>query len=80
MGATTLTVAQLAAHGHTAATHSGDNSGGPYFDGAGNAPIATGSTNNTGSSQPHTHSLAASTGPANNLPPYYSLAYIMRVA
>ena len=80
VGATTLSVAQMPGHGHTAATHSGDNSGGPYFDGSGNAPIATASTNNTGGSGSHTHGLTATSKAASNLGPYYALAYIMRIS
>lgn len=35
----------------------------------------------TGGSQSHTHSLAGiKSGSANSLPPYYALAYIMRIS
>lgn len=34
----------------------------------------------TGGSQSHTHSLSGSSKEANSLPPYYALAYIMRTS
>ena len=39
-----------------------------------------GSTNDIGGSQPHTHSLSGASEEADDLPPYYSLAYIMRTS
>ena len=79
VGATTLTEAQLAVHNHGIYRSAG---------GAGNANIGNGpdprtsysTTEYTGSNGSHTHSLAASTGAANNLSPYYALAYVMRIA
>ena len=79
VGATTLTVNQLAAHNHNITR----SNGGSGNDQIGNGPNPAGRTNSTGvtgSNQPHTHSLNASTGAASNLPPYYALAYILRVA
>ena len=38
------------------------------------------STNDIGDSQSHTHSLTGSTGNGNCLPPFYSLALIMRIS
>ena len=37
-------------------------------------------TDTAGGSQAHTHSLSGSSGSANSLPPYYVLAYIMRLS
>ena len=79
VGATTLTVAQLAAHGHdfticrddagTGYVDTGSNQGGEY------------ATQTAGSSASHTHSLTGvKSGSASSLPPYYALAYIMRCA
>ena len=80
VGDTTLSVEQIASHKHTlgvpAATGGG---GGGYFymrDGAGYYP----STQNTGGSQPHTHTLDGASGEANGLPPYYALSYIIRIS
>ena len=80
VGDTTLSVEQIASHKHTlgvpAAT--GGGAGGYFYmrDGAGYYP----STQNTGGSQPHTHTLDGASGEANGLPPYYALSYIMRTA
>ncbi|WP_297848758.1 hypothetical protein, partial [uncultured Desulfovibrio sp.] len=79
VGATTLTVNQLAAHNHNI-TRSNGGSGNDHI---GNGPNPAGRTNTTGfsgSNQPHTHSLAADTGPYSSMPPYYALALIMRIA
>ena len=80
VGDTTLSVEQIASHKHTlgvpAAT--GGGAGGYFYmrDGAGYYP----STQNTGGSQPHTHTLSGASGEANGLPPYYALSFIMRIA
>lgn len=89
VGATTLTEAQLAAHGHAATAAGG------YYDNAStvsSAPFGTGvigrptctvspTVSNAGSSASHVHSLAGvKSGSATSLPPYYALAYIMRIA
>ena len=37
-------------------------------------------TGATGGSKSHTHTLSGASGQASSLPPYYALAYIMRVA
>ena len=80
VGATTLSGAQLASHTHPAAASyliyaSGDVpvAGGNYRHTASAAPAA-------GGSQSHTHTISGSSGQASTLPPYYALAYIMRVA
>lgn len=81
VGATTLSEAQLAAHTH-ATTAALCGAEGQYRYGANNQLV-----NNlaiwatyTGASQPHTHPLSGASGQASTLPPYYALAYIMRVA
>ena len=77
VGATTLSVAQMPSHTHTF-------SKGTYGDIAearGSANSGKQTTDATGSSQAHTHSLSgAKSGSASNLPPYYALSYIMRCA
>lgn len=77
VGATTLTIEQLASHTHGYSRflteRPNDAEAGKYVG----ATPAT--TNATGGSQPHTHSLAGiKSGNASTLPPYYALAYIMR--
>ena len=42
--------------------------------------VPSGTQSASGSSQAHGHSLAAKSSSASSLPPYYSLAYIMRIA
>lgn len=79
VGETTLTVEQLASHTHGYSRflteRPNDAEAGKYVG----ATPAT--TNATGGSQPHTHSLAGiKSGNASTLPPYYALAYIMRTA
>ncbi len=81
VGATTLSEAQLAAHTHsTTAALCGWT--GQYRYGANNQLINNVAIQATpaGASQPHTHSLSGASGQASTLPPYYALAYIMRVA
>ena len=83
VGATTLTEAQIASHQHPIY-----NLGLGKF--AGNSPDTalwsswsmgqTRYANAAGGSQPHTHPLSGASGQASSLPPYYALAYIMRVA
>lgn len=88
VGATTLTEKQLAAHGHKmrytdisyqARDYSGDINDSAQgwnlkgFDGL--------ETSTAGGSQPHTHTLSGvKSGSASSLPPYYTLAFIMRCA
>ena len=84
VGATTLSEAQLAANLHD-----------DYFDevkasltGGGGAAVKNSNIDSTqnwqtryaGGSQPHTHPLSGASGQASSLPPYYALAFIMRVA
>ena len=81
VGATTLSEAQLAAHTHaTTAALCGWT--GQFRYGANNQLINNVAIQATpaGASQPHTHPLSGASGQASTLPPYYALAYIMRVA
>lgn len=80
VGETTLTVEQLASHRHNIKTFSG------RIGAAEPTQVweATGDTiritENTGSSQPHTHSLSGvSSEAAGSLPPYYAGHYVIRV-
>ena len=80
VGATTLTEAQLASHRHNIKTFAGlIGAAAPnqVWEATGNTIRIT---ENTGGSQPHTHTLDGASGEANNLPPYYALSYIMRIA
>lgn len=43
------------------------------------APTLAGTSNSKGSNQAHTHTFSATTATTSNLPPYYALAYIMKV-
>ena len=81
VGATTLSVEQLASHKHTlsvpAAT--GGGAGGHFYmrDGAGYYPT----TQNAGGSLSHTHNLSGTkSGTADSLPPYYALPLVIRCA
>lgn len=86
VGPTTLSVAQLASHTHTATGYS------PTSDALDLRPGSilafwdksqtkrTVTTSANGSSSSHTHGLTASSGAASSLPPYYTLAFIMRCA
>lgn len=83
VGATTTSVAQTASHGHAIILTTTGQNGTVGVYGLSVSAEAGRSDSRiiwTGGSQSHTHSLAASTGTANNLSPYYSLAYIMRIA
>ena len=77
---TTLTVEQLASHEHLAnllVPVSGQGLQGTTSAQTGNAATYT---EPTGGSQPHTHTLSGASGEASNLPPYYALSFIMRIA
>ena len=79
VGATTLSVNQIASHGHQ--IRSGDFEQG--YEGITckdsfnhqNSNLVS----NAGGSQSHTHSYSGSTNSSNNLPPFYALSYIMRI-
>ena len=83
VGATTLTVAQLASHQHpNRARNNYYGKGAKIGNGTDENPV-TGTEDilAAGGSQSHTHSLTGvKSGSASSLPPYYALAYIMRVA
>ena len=89
VGATTLTEAQLAKHGHSLMTSRwGHQTSGSYkYPVLSTDPVlgadvpANPQPANAGSSSSHTHSLSGiKSGSASSLPPYYALAYIMRCA
>ena len=81
VGATTLSVEQLASHHHPVPANSIDyitaGTGQAYY------VLLLGSgvkTSPTGGSQSHTHSLSGvKSGSANSLPPYYAGHYVIRV-
>ena len=78
VGATTLSKEQLASHAHGITVVTGYNGAGTGYriwQGT-----ADGETELTGGSQPHSHDLTGASGEASGLPPYYTLAYIMRCA
>lgn len=80
VGATTLDWNTLPSHNHAGTTYSlqsWDETSG--INNGNNFANRVETTGNSGGSHPHTHSLAASTGAANNMPPYYALAFIMRL-
>lgn len=76
VGATTLTEAQMPSHSHRMGTNVGTAGTNAYAATSGNIT----STQSTGGSQPHTHALTGASRKASSLPPYYTLAYIMRCA
>ena len=95
VGATTLTEKQLAAHFHETGNHVEDTALLPAWAKRGGkdtvrtgwnisfdtVPGYYGATKDTGSSTSHVHSLSGvKSGSASSLPPYYALAYIMRIA
>ena len=79
VGATTTSVAQTASHNHEFFLGDASGKGAPLV-GTSNLRWGNYGTYATGNSQSHTHSLAASTGTASSLSPYYALAYVMRIA
>ena len=81
VGATTLTVKQLASHHHPVPASSADyitaGTGQQYYF---LRPGSGVNTSSTGGSESHTHTLSGASGAADSLPPYYALSYIMRIA
>ena len=75
VGATTLTEAQMPSHTHTF----GIGTYGSSAEAKGNTSSKQ-RTDATGGSQAHTHSLSGASEEASGLPPYYVLAFIMRIA
>lgn len=78
VGATTLTVEQLASHGHGINIPTEYNGEGTRFRQW--VDTKSGNTSATGGSQPHTHDLTGAFGEANGLPPYYALSFIIRTS
>ena len=79
VGGTTLSEAQLANHAHSYSKSATNRA----YTGGGASPLdrlITDQTGATGGSQPHTHTLSGASEEASSLPPYYTLAYIMRCA
>ena len=76
VGETTLSVAQMPSHTHTF------NKGtyGDIAEAKGSANSGKQTTDATGGSQPHSHTLEGTLDDASNLPPYYVLSFIMRTA
>ena len=79
VGATTLTVEQLASHTHTAPAAAQDSGGGIIAGGSGSSG-STWTLSYTGASQQHTHALDGASEEASGLPPYYALSYIIRIS
>ena len=78
VGETTLTVAQLARHTHNMVERPEGVS--HHHTAEGGAPYLPGSTDSTGESKAHTHSLSGvKSGSASSLPPYYAGHYVIRV-
>ena len=81
VGATTLTVEQLASHTHGYRKVTSWKGWHGSNDGNDCKPPKDGQpTDATGSSQPHTHTLEGASGEAKILPPYYALSFVMRCA
>ena len=79
VGGTTLSEAQLANHAHSYSKSATNRA----YTGGSASPLdglITDQTGATGGSQPHTHTLSGASEEASSLPPYYTLAYIMRCA
>lgn len=74
----TLTVAQMPSHAHNIYTSDGGIlASGVSTSGAKTLPVMSGYLEASGGSQAHTH--GASSDAASSLPPYYALAYIMKL-
>ena len=81
VGETTLTEAQMPSHDHQCSFVASTPEGaGSFTNGLHNPNEPPLITNSTGGSQPHTHALSGVSGEASSLPPYYTLAYVMRCA
>ena len=80
VGATTLTVEQIAKHKHELSYDRSNRAGSGYIAYLLNGGTMNYETKETGGSQPHTHALTGASGEASSLPPYYALDYIMRCA
>lgn len=85
VGATTLTVEQLASHWHYTqgyyhVTGGGSNECLSRYRLSSDPVDSSTSILSSGNSQPHTHTLDGASEEESSLPPYYTLAYIMRCA
>ena len=85
VGATTLTVEQIAGHTHASyGSRYGQNASSPgsqfASDSGDRSNGGTQYTKATGGSLPHTHDLTGESGEASSLPPYYALSFVMRCA
>lgn len=85
VGETTLAEAQMPAHDHApqgATSYLLRDGSGIVLQGGGSGTRVNygGAFTVNGGSQPHTHSLSGASGEASGMPPFYSLAYIMRTA
>ena len=85
VGATTFTVAQMAAHTHNLNNVAILTSGTPVQHGSGQTSRHVNygynaTTDTAGGSQSHNHSLSGTSRNASNLPPYYAISFIMRIA
>ena len=79
-GFSTLSINEMPIHAHTfVAAQTGAN--GPYLYGDNSQLIndTTLTTNAAGGSYGHAHSIDMTSAQASNLPPYYALAYIMKL-
>tara|TARA_R110000851_G_scaffold12690_1_gene43979 strand:+ start:1161 stop:1781 length:621 start_codon:yes stop_codon:yes gene_type:complete len=77
-GSTVLTIAQLPSHSHPFTASIGNIQNGSDGSGERVGPPASGSnTSSVGGNQGHTHTIAAVAGA--NLPPFYALAYIIKL-
>ena len=83
VGATTISIDQMPWHGHTnynRIAYGPGGNGAACNAGEPNGTTATGvAVIPTGGSAAHGHTLTGTVSAANSLPPYYTLAYIMRV-
>ena len=87
VGDTTLTTGQMPSHTHSFSVSAGSAGANTYVGGTNaSGTTATRTTNATGGGGPHTHTLSSTTHShildleeASNLPPYYALAYIMKL-
>ena len=80
VGATTLSIEQLAEHTHSSSEFVAPGAVyGNMLSQAANFTNKEG-TYGTGGSQSHTHGFTGSSANSSNLPPYYTLTIIMRIA
>lgn len=75
--ATTLTTAQMPAHSHKLPSQVNVLATGNGWTATTGATMGSNTTQNTGGGGSHTHALTAIA--ESNLPPYYALAYIMKL-